>query len=551
MVRKNPLKNSLFDTASEFSGNNSKFTLPNLPQKESEEERLLDYISDKELIDIVDSLLIKKEDWKHTHPASLACGSDKYYADLANMIMLAIAQLNLPSNMPFGFAKELAMSTAAYLEDLVSGFGVWNAFRALHKKKYGKWIPFYDCAHEEYLLDNVNIEDLKFIVWQTFCRCGQPEERIFSPYSEGVEKIPEILYDMIVDRFEYAPEAKRVTDYIRKTLRKGDYYEVRSLGEWLVLDNKLMSAPNAKIDMIEEAKRLSESYEELGIELSIYYIKSIKAWTPYCGQMGCRSSLYLAEMARELGFEALASKLENLQTINTELFKVNRSIKDDIILEDISGEEFIVDKKSFRKGSQFRDVKGYLTSLVKFGDKWVQNGVATALTENPFEKIENPMSQHMNDKMRELMHSVAEKHGGRRIFYCKNMEEVSSILGVSYIGVSYKGEKTASSEDYDNLVLMISFMEGPSLLKDDAQCFKDKSNPFYSKRVASKEALFVVAGGNVPEDIASIIVENDMLPDAQMNAMQGKWFGKKIVQENMGFLFDFFRTKNPEIDVDD
>ena len=51
----------------------------------------------------------------------------------------------------------------------------------------------------------------------------------------------------------------------------------------------------------------------------------------------------------------------------------------------------------------------------------------------------------------------------------------------------------------------------------------------------------------MPEDIAHIIAENKLLPDAEMSAQQGKRFGKAIVQDNMEYLFDFFRTQNPEV----
>ena len=85
------------------------------------------------------------------------------------------------------------------------------------------------------------------------------------------------------------------------------------------------------------------------------------------------------------------------------------------------------------------------------------------------------------------------------------------------------------------------------MLQNLAECFKDKDNPFYKKRIAKEDSLGVIADGNVPEDIAHIIAENKLLPDAEMSAQQGKRFGKAIVQDNMEYLFDFFRTQNPEV----
>jgi|GEM_PF-3190824 hypothetical protein len=54
---------------------------------------------------------------------------------------------------------------------------------------------------------------------------------------------------------------------------------------------------------------------------------------------------------------------------------------------------------------------------------------------------------------------------------------------------------------------------------------------------------------HLPKDAPEgIIVEEGLLPEAEMSASQGKRFGKAIVQDNMLFLFGFFRSKNPKVD---
>ena len=78
--------------------------------------------------------------------------------------------IKFTDSMVSDLIKVMALSVAAYLEDLVNDFGVWNAFRNLYSDLYGSMLPFYNCDHEEYLTDNVNPEDLKFIVWQSFVK---------------------------------------------------------------------------------------------------------------------------------------------------------------------------------------------------------------------------------------------------------------------------------------------------------------------------------------------------------------------------------------------
>lgn len=549
MERKNPFGNNPFPgrgilpgmSALSGAGNmNSGVAFgENRPYKDEKED---EEMTDEMIRDFIDGIVIRKEEWTTTHPNHIKCGSDDYYTTLANTISIALLPVNLPKDAPEGIMFEIAMSCTAYLEDLVSGLGVWNAFRNIYRRKYGKWLPFYDCEHEDYLLDNVNIEDVKFIVWQCFCRCGQPLDTVYSPFSPAVDEISSIVYNIIEERFEDAPECTRVRDFIRRVMKKGDYFEVRMLAEWLVVDNKLISSPNMEASIHEEAEHLANSQDSISEHIASYFVRSVKAWSEKIGPLGCSASVYLAEMGRESGYGNLAAKLDNLKCISVALFRVKEVGKNVIVLEDAGGECYDVEKNSFGKGTRFKEIKGYMTSIVKFGDLWQQNGMATGLTVDPFEKENLQTTYHENEKSHEWLNQIVERNGGKRIYYCRDMKEVSSILGVPH-----KGEE-ALDEDIDNFVLMLSEDEGMVVLQNYAQVFKDKGNPFYNKKEAKEDSLGLIAKGLVPEDVARIIVEKGLLPEAEMSASQGKRFGKAIVQDNMLFLFGFFRSKNPKVD---
>lgn len=124
----------------------------------------------------------------------LKCGSDKYYADLATSLKMELMPFIMKTHLPDGALNECAFELTAYLEDLVSGIGVCDAIRKLHRSRYGVWLPFYDCEHEDYLLDNVNIEDMQFIIWQSISRCGISDEMIYSPVSEVVTSMADEVY---------------------------------------------------------------------------------------------------------------------------------------------------------------------------------------------------------------------------------------------------------------------------------------------------------------------------------------------------------------------
>lgn len=547
MKRKKPFESEPMEGLSQYAKGYRGNLLANMRDLFSEigdsadgADNKMEDIIDDELMDLLDNFVVKKEEWSSTHPCGLVCGSDKYYSDLVNMLKMAITMLKLPDTTPADLVHEVAMSVVAYLEDLVSGIGVWNVVRSLYKRKYGTQLPFYDCEHGDYYEDDINIEDVKFIVWQCFCRCGQPEMMTFSPYSQGVEVISELVFDILVDSFEKAPEATRVKDYISRVFRKGDYFEIRQLAEWIVFKNKLTSCPNMMESVREEAEGINGKHDLIDETKAEYFVRSLRAWTRYVGPMGCMASVYLAEMCRNRGNEALAAKLDGVECIGPVVLRLKEAGKKDIILSDATGEEYMVSRNSFGPGARFDEVKGYMTSIVKFGDLWYQNGIAVGIEVDPFDTEKGYIDNEINNsKNKEWIRGVVESHGGRRIFYCRDMEEVSGILGVT--------NKSDTEHSADNYVLMLSEEEGMSVLEDSAESFKDKKNPFYDKQRAKEEAFFVIFNGNVPSDISDIIVKENLLPDANISASQGKRFGKAIVQDNMGFLFDFFRTRNPRV----
>lgn len=115
---------------------------------------------------------MRPKEWAETHPKNLTCASDKYYANLVNRLCEATVLYDIPSHLAIQATFDFACAAATYLEDLVSETHVWDSIRSLYCKTYGPWLPFYDCEHEDYLLDNVNIEDLKYLAWQTYNRWG-------------------------------------------------------------------------------------------------------------------------------------------------------------------------------------------------------------------------------------------------------------------------------------------------------------------------------------------------------------------------------------------
>lgn len=500
-----------------------------------------DAIDEESFRQLVDDFLVRPTDWAQTHPSAngvLKCGSDKYYADLVSTLKCMLYMYAPTTEFPDGALSEIAFVLSAYLEDIVSGIGVWDAIRNVHHSRYGCWLPFYDCDHEEYLTDNVNIEDLKFLVWQALCRCGQKERIIFSPFSQVVDIIAGSVYNTLVEEFETAPETTRVVGHIKSIFRKGDFFQIRSLEEWLVFSNPLTKHLDLYPYLHEQAQIASNGHDNLSLDKTFYSLHCIMTCGRHIGPEGLLASDYLAVMSADKGFGELADKLRGQKSVPTDSFRMIETGKHMVTLEDATGTIYHVDKKSFSPGIDYKSAKGFVSAFVKFGEHWQANGMAIVLTSDPFEKERYSSNFTTGAKGLEMAAQIAERHKGRRIFYCKDIDEMSSL-----IGVPYKGADNADISPDQNFLVMLSKTDGIIILPGYAPAVKDKLNPFYDKTCAGPLGLKLIASGLIPDDIAQILQEKKMLPDATLTCSQGKRFGKRTMQENLRYIANFYRDR--------
>ena len=83
--------------------------------------------------------VIYLNDWLAIHPYTTVCSSDTFFVELANKLYAACQLEELPET----FRKNLSLYVAAYLEDIISGLGLWQGFTTAHSRLYGRCLPFY------------------------------------------------------------------------------------------------------------------------------------------------------------------------------------------------------------------------------------------------------------------------------------------------------------------------------------------------------------------------------------------------------------------------
>lgn len=475
-------------------------------------------------------------EWSATHPANLKCKSDEYYADLANELRKLISTFRLPPGIPSDVERELGIVLAKYLEDLVSGTKVFSAMRRVCSRKYGYPLPFYDCDHPEYMPDHLNIEDIRFLIWSTFCQLGKGCERTYSPLAPGWELIADRFFDELNSRYEEAPEAALVADWLHRAFRKEDYILIRETARWMVFSNPLTYKPGYLASIYSEMDELRSDpeYSSEYINQIAYGVIASRSWQRSMSAMGCSSSMLVAASAAELGYDSVAAEIEKIEVLPRQIYAISRDNKTrKIIFEDSAHKRFEVRRDSFAK--DFKPDR-YLfgeCNLVKFKEEYLLNG---SLQYSPLmkEEWETGLTLLSFEQKHAQVKQWIEMMDGKQVLCVTNIHRLLKDLGFS-------GEKDNNIPKAKNYIVILSFELGFTILPDMGYAFDIPGNRFFRKRKAYKESFpDIIFQNSLPFDVASYIEENHLLPEACIGASQGKETGLRIVQDYLAFWIGFY-----------
>lgn len=169
-------------------------------------------------------------DWLDIHPYAAVQPSDTYFVRLANRLYDT-----LPVGIPEEVRMDLSLFSAAYLEDVISGLGLWDAFVEGHYRLYGSYLPFYDLG-SGYERGCINEEDVRFIIWNTVQK-AMKRRPYPDPLSEEVVEQAQKFYRLLDEAYEEAPENPLLENYFSGF---SDADEAEAKLEWLYGCNYLI-----------------------------------------------------------------------------------------------------------------------------------------------------------------------------------------------------------------------------------------------------------------------------------------------------------------------
>ena len=87
--------------------------------------------------------------------------------------------------------------------------GNWRQFIHWHQANYGRCLPFYTLT-DEYLPDEINREDVVFLLWAINSPVGDDFDGVENPMDADLLEFADVLYNRLDAAFELAP----ISDYL-------------------------------------------------------------------------------------------------------------------------------------------------------------------------------------------------------------------------------------------------------------------------------------------------------------------------------------------------
>ena len=494
--------------------------------------------------------------WLELHPYKQTNSVDQYYVGIANEIHKRLYS----STIADAFEEEeniryTSLCLAAWFEDVISQTGIWQAFTAECRKRYGAYLPFYPIKGD-YFPDEINLEDIRFLLWhhiQYLCRGISA----INPENPGIEQTAQEIYGLLAEEYETAPENERMQEFLyHSAMGEEDFFHYREILDWFHYQCYFNIENVAQCR--DEAERLLDD-EKITPEMAETLIYATRTSLTFKGRrnlLSLTSPEWLALIGKAHPEHQLWGKVKAREN---SCYLLEKEDDEFLYVKDLCSEdegEFKITKKSLNLSAIRSREAGKSTlicELIYFGNAWWQCGM---LLEN---KYDQKMAEYVDDltKQKEKTNEKAafpdfiKASGGKSFVFCQSQEEISDFL-LNKMGYGLK-------EDLDiprihtetGAMLMANPHTGLHIQFKLCECIKSPDNPNYNKEEAEKNAImFIVNPDIIPYQLSCILQDEGMLPDAYLNSLQRKEYGQEFIRKNAHFLTDYFHYRCREKDFD-
>ena len=494
--------------------------------------------------------------WLELHPYKQTNSVDQYYVGIANEIHKRLYS----STIADAFEEEeniryTSLCLAAWFEDVISQTGIWQAFTAECRKRYGAYLPFYPIKGD-YFPDEINLEDIRFLLWhhiQYLCRGISA----INPENPGIEQTAQEIYGLLAEEYETAPENERMQEFLyHSAMGEEDFFHYREILDWFHYQCYFNIENVAQCR--DEAERLLDD-EKITPEMAETLIYATRTSLTFKGRrnlLSLTSPEWLALIGKAHPEHQLWGKVK---VRKNSCYLLEKEDDRYLYVKDLCSEdegEFKITKKSLNLSAiRSREVgkSTLICELIYFGNAWWQCGM---LLENKYnqkmaEYVDDLTKQKEKTNEKAAFHDFIKASGGKSFVFCQSQEEISDFL-LNKMDYNLKeGLDIPRINTENGAMLMSNPHTGLHIQFKLCECIKSPDNPNYNKEEAEKNAImFIVNPDIIPYQLSCILQDEGMLPDAYLNSLQRKEYGQEFIRKNAHFLTDYFHYRCREKDFD-
>lgn len=349
------------------------------------------------------------QDWLGQHAYQGRSEADRYYLQVANEVHDALSTLwfdeeETDALIKPEIIKTLSMYLTCYLEDIVSGTKLFDAFRKEHQAIYGNMLPFFNDAElTDYYPEDINPQDILVLSWLFF---SERNPHLFLD-KEGrlIALVTDLAYAVLEEHYETAPENTLLQKEYTLAQDAG-YLEVRNYAEKVIATNYITGG---------------YYYNSLMQHMDIADLGRYQNDPAYLNQMAFRVRdnhfiFFRLHLLALKSSEFVASTLDpahpqqhNLRTIGNRIdsfFEYEKLENDRLQLKHLTtGETFWVNQNSIQNFHEPAPAQLFYMEIVPWENAWNLSGMMSAVEAN---QIDLTSDQEMNQA-----YSIESLHGKR------------------------------------------------------------------------------------------------------------------------------------------
>lgn len=479
-------------------------------------------------------------EWRLGHWFAVASVSDAYYVKLANKIHDYIRFAGLNDILTDFEQHNLAKLITFYFEDVISDVGIWRAFVAAHKEMYGKYLPFYDVDESRYYVDEINPEDICFLIWMGV---QQYQKGTFiNPENPGLMQLADKLYTLLDKEFENAPINTELVEKMYKPEWFEDFYLLKDWCAQFYRSAYLLQDEREWDHQDEVDEEFSKMLED--DDVRDYAIVSYLAICSKIGPLALTVPEWAQYILKNKGMDREAELLAGMKCLPYNLYLLREYDADVLIVESVDGIAYTIDRSSMDslQDDILEKHNGLVASLAFYDSgNWQVCGTTSWIedAEDFYKMREEQEEKKASD--RELYDKLLQVTGNDPLIYFVGHEDLMQWLD-KHIGFAPDFVAPEGMKDKGNIAVFILPDGQLSILPDGALYIKDERNPYYNPDWAKRKAItLLVEPEMVSKEMLHYLLEHRMLPDAQINSLQGPERGRQLIQENIDFVVRFSR----------